>query len=549
MFYLSSSNPVKQNNHCLAKIANRRYFPAMSAAFTRRTLLATAAASLAAPGHAAPLRPLRFVPAGAVARPDPALANPVARAQTNMIWDMLYGQTAAGLATPQMVAGHDVSQDELTWRFRLRSGLRFHDGSKVRAADCVASIQRWAKRRAFGERLLRQTEQIRALDDNTFEIRLTKPFPLMLTALGGDICVVLPERLALGDPQAPPDEIIGSGPFRYAPGADGQPGFDRFPAYRPAQGPAEFTSGGKQANVDRVDWLALTDPAGIAAALQRGDIDWWHDPLVELLPSLRAAPGVRVSVGDPTGVMPILCFNHTQAPFNNPRLRRAILLAVDQDEFLQAAMGSEPEMTRAGIGVFTPGQPFANDAGLDVLTSPRDIDLVRKLVVQSGYRGEPVVLLSPSDIPRIQALTQVANDMFERIGLKVDYISLEWQALIQRRTSKAPASAGGWGAFCTSYSGLATASPATHLPLRATGEQAVTGWPTSRRLESLREDWFDATDLVSQQTICRAIQRVVWEDVPYIPLGQWFTPTATRADLAGIVRAPFPVFWGVERSK
>ena len=517
----------------------------MSADITRRTLLATAAAGLARPAGAAPiLRPLRFVPAGAVGRPDPAIPNPVARAQTNMIWDMLYGQTASGLATPQMVAGHDLSADELTWRFRLRAGLRFHDDNRVRAADCVASIQRWAKRRAFGERLLRQTEQIRALDDNTFEIRLTKPFPLMLTALGGDICVVLPEHLALGDPQVPPTDIIGSGPFRYAPGPDGQPGFDRFPTYRPAPGAAEFTSGGKRANVERVDWLGLTDPASIATALQRGDIDWWHDPLVELLPALRAAPGVRVSVADPTGVMPILCFNHTQPPFNNPRLRRAVLLAVDQDEFLQAAMGSEPEMTRAGIGVFTPGQPFANDAGLDVLTSSRDIDLVRKLVVQSGYRGEPVVLLSPTDIPRMQALTQVANDMFERIGLKVEYVSLEWQALIQRRTIKT-----NWGAFCTSYSGLATASPANHLPLRATGEQAATGWPTSRRLESLREDWFDAGDLASQQTICRAIQRVVWEDVPYIPLGQWFTPTATRADLTGIVRAPFPVFWGVERSR
>lgn len=519
----------------------------MIAPLSRRRLIATAATGLAMPAAAASSQPLRFVPAGIVGRPNPALATPVARAQSSMIWDMLYGQTASGIATPQMVAGHDLSADELTWRFRLRSGLRFHDGTKVRAADCVASIRLWARRRAFGERLLKQTEQLSALDDNTFEIRLSKPFPLMLTALGGDLCVVLPERLTLGDPLALPDEVIGSGPFRYAPGPDGQPGFDRFDAYRPAHGAAEFTSGGKRVLVSRVDWLSLADPIAAAAALQRGDIDWWHDPLVELLPALRSSPGVRVSAGDPTGVMPILCFNHTQPPFNNPRLRRAILLAVDQEEFLQAAMGSEPEMTRSGIGVFTQGHPYANEAGLDVLTSPRDIDLVRKLVMQSGYRGEPVVLLAPNDIPRMQALAHVANDTFERIGLKVDYVSMEWQTLLQRRTSKAPTNAGGWSAFCTSYPGTATVSPANHLPLRATGEQATTGWPTSRRLESLREAWFDAGDLASQQTICRAIQRVVWEEVPYIPLGQWFTPTATRTNLTGIVRAPFPVFWGVDR--
>ncbi|MBC7634416.1 MAG: ABC transporter substrate-binding protein, partial [Acetobacteraceae bacterium] len=118
----------------------------MIASLSRRHLIASAASGLALPAAAASSRPLRFVPAGVVGRPNPGLAAPVARAQTSMIWDMLYGQSAAGVATPQMVAGHDLSSDELTWRFRLRAGLRFHDGSRVRAADCVASIRRWAKR-------------------------------------------------------------------------------------------------------------------------------------------------------------------------------------------------------------------------------------------------------------------------------------------------------------------------------------------------------------------------------------------------------------------
>ena len=515
---------------------------------SRRTVLA---ASLSALGGTAGAqtgrRILRFVPASPPAAPDPLAANPVGRTQSHMIWDMLFGQSSAGVPSPQMVADYSVSADARLWRFTLRDGLRFHDGTAVRAGDCVASIRRWGKRRVLGAQLLRRTSAMRAIGDLRFEIRLDRPYPLMLYALASDLCFIMPEGLAKLDPDQPLSVFIGSGPFRYRGLVEGQPHFERFDAYRPAPGPADFTSGGKTVWFDQIDWHAPTDPATTAAALQQGAIDWWHDPLVDMLPQLRGNPEVRVGLLDPTGAMPALCFNHLLPPFNNPRLRRAVLLAVDQDEFVQAAMGGEPELTRSAVGIFTPDMPYANDVGMEVLTSPRDLALVRRLVVESGYAGERITLLGPSDIPRIQALAQVAGDLFERIGLKVDYVSLEWSALLQRRGLKVPPEAGGWNAFCTTYSGLATVSPANHAPIRANGVAVGTGWPDSKRLESLRDAWFDAPDLAGQQTICRAIQRVAWEDVPYIPLGQWFTPTATRSALVDIPRAPFPVFWGVRR--
>lgn len=517
----------------------------MSVLLPRRAVLAAAAAALGRPVRAQTRASvLRFVPAAVPGSPEPLLANPVARSQSHMIWDMLYGLSTAGVPSPQMVAGHEVAADGLTWRFTLRPGLRFHDGVPVLARDCVASIRRWGQRRVMGEQLLRRLAEMRALDNRRFELRLRAPFPPMLYALASDLCFVLPERLAAGTKLA---EMVGSGPFRYLGAPEGLPAFARFEGYVPAPGPADFTAGGKVVRFERVEWVAPAEPPVTLAALQRGLVDWWHDPLVDVLPVLRDTPGLRVSMADPTGAIPMLFFNHLQPPFNNARLRRAVLLAVDQDEFLQAAMGSEPELTRSGVGIFTPGMPFANDVGMEVLTSPRDLDLVRRLVVESGYRGEPVVLLGPSDIPRIQALSQVANDLFERIGLKVDYASLEWSALLQRRAMKEPVAAGGWSAFCTTYSGLATASPGTHMPIDGAGTEAGTGWPGSKRMESLRDAWFDAPDLAGEQTICRAIQRVAWEEVPYIPLGQWFTASATAANLSAVPRAPFPIFWGIGR--
>jgi peptide/nickel transport system substrate-binding protein len=156
-------------------------------------------------------------------------------------------------------------------------------------------------------------------------------------------------------------------------------------------------------------------------------------------------------------------------------------------------------------------------------------------------------LLSPADTPAVQALCQVARDLFEQAGMNVEYVSLDWAALQRRRASQEPAEQGGWSAFCTTYEGLALATPAGHAPLRGTGLAGWYGWPTSPRIETLREAWFEAPDLALQRAICAQIQLLVWEEVPYIPLGQWFNPTAMRSDLIDVVRAPFPVFWGARR--
>ncbi len=523
----------------------------------RRTFLAAnAAAALARPalaqvGRARNPRVLRFVPEGGLVNPDPiATPGAVARNHGFMIWDTLYGQDSAGNVSPQMAAGHEVSEDGLTWRFALREDLVFHDNTPVRGRDCVASILRWAKRRGLGQAMLARLDDIRALDDRSFEIRLAQPFSFVLEALGTDTCFIMPEHISRTDPGKPITAYIGSGPFRFLP-RDWVPGaraaYARWDKYVPIAGAPDFTSGGKLANFDRVEWIAMPDPASAAAALEQGAVDWVQLPLIDLLPVLRASAGVQVAVNDSIGVMPVLAFNHLHPPFDNPKLLRALLPVVDQSAFVEAAIGSEAGLIHVPAGVFTPGQTMASDAGLEVFTDPRDPVLARRLVAESGYNGEKVVLMSPSDYPAIQALCQVARDLFEQAGLTVDYASMDWRALEQRRASRAPPAAGGWSSFCTTFEGLSLASPAGHLPLRGNGVDGWFGWPTSPRIEALRKAWFAAPDLAAQRDLCAQMQVMVWEEVPFIPLGQWFNPTAMRADLVDVVKAPFPIFWGARK--
>src|SRR4051794_34391792 len=521
----------------------------MEALMKRRDFLAmTAATALARPAVAqGNARVLRFVPQGNLNNPDPVwTTTTIARNHGLMIWDTLYAVNGALEPKPQMVEGHEILDGGRTWRFKLRDELAFHNGERVRSDDCIASIQRWGKRRGLGQRLLEQTDEMRAVSDRVFEIRMRKPYALMATALA-DWCFVMPEHVAKTSPFEQITDFTGSGPFIFKRDewiSGSQAIYVRNGKYVPRQEPPDAASGGKVVNFDRVEWQIVPDQATAAAALQNNEVDWVEQPLFDLLPTLRKARGVRVMRNDNIGAVAMLALNHIHPPFNNQKLLRALLPAIDQNEFMQAAYGEEQDLYRTGVGVFTPGLPMATEAGLEVLTGKRDIALAKKLVAESGYAGEKVILMSPSDYADQQAYSQVFRELLEKLGIAVDYQSMDWGTLVQRRASREP---GVWNSFCTTYEGMSVANPASHLPLRGNGLEGWFGWPTDPEMETLRDAWFDAPDLEAQRKICDDMQRLAFEHVPFLPVGQRFLPTAARDSVTDIVPAPYPIFWGVRR--
>jgi len=526
----------------------------------RRTLLAGAAAIALAPPLARPAiaqsaaKTLKFIPEGNLQNPDPIWSTTtVARNFGYMIWDTLYGVDDSLTPRPQMCEGHEVADNGLTWRFRLRDGLVFHDGEKVRAADCIASIRRWMKRDGFAQRMEDATEELSATDDRSFVFRLKKPFPLLAHGLAkptANVCFIMPEHVAKTDPFKQIDDYTGSGPYvflrkEWTPGALAS--FARFDRYVSRQEAPSFVAGGKPVNFDRIEWNVMPDAATASAAMQAGENDWWQSPTVDLLPLLRKVRGLVVERVDGIGTVGVMRFNMLHPPFDNVKLRRAILSALNQADFMNAAMGGDPELSRIGVGVFTPGSPLANTAGLEVLTGPRDLALAKKLVTESGYAGEKIVFISPTDYPILNAECLVGSDLLAKLGLNVELQSMDWGTMIQRRNNKDTIDKGGWSAFCTGWEGLNLVDPGAHYPIAGTGTKGWFGWYESKRMEDLRTAWFDAADLATQKKVAEQIQMLVWEDAPYYPLGQWFQSIAHRNAIQGIVKAPFPLFWNVRK--
>ena len=525
----------------------------------RREFLATAvaAATLAAPaiGRSQPAKVLRIVPQADLALLDPIQSTVnVTRNHGFMVFDTLYGIDANLRPQPQMLDGHTISDDGKTWELTLRTPLTFHDGTPVLARDAVASINRWGKRDQFGVSLMTATDELSAPSDRVVRFRLKRPFPLLPAALGKmqtNMCAIMPQRLASASPFTQVTEMIGSGPFRFL-AAERVPGsrvvYEKNRDYVPRPGAETgFTSGPKIVNVDRVEWQIIPDPATAAAAIQAGEVDWIERPIPDLLPMLRANPNILVKANDPFGNMETFRLNHLQPPFNNPAIRRAILGAIDQTEIMSAVAGDDRSLWRAGIGVFPPGSPWANDAGMDVLNSPRDYDRVKREIAAAGYDGGRVVMLVGTDIPDIEACSQVGAAAFKRAGLNVDYQALDWGTVTQRIGSQKPLSEGGWSCFFVPNRGDDDLDPSVNGNLRGLGLKGYPGWPASPGLEALQSQWLDATDDTTRMRICRDIQMQVWQDVPYVPLGSYFLPMVFRRSLSGVVPG-FAKFWGVSKA-
>ena len=318
---------------------------------------------------------LRFVPQSDLSVLDPHWTSPyIVRNHGFMVFDTLYGVDGQSKPSPQMVKGHVTENDGRLWRLTLRDGLRFHDGAPVLARDCVASIKRWGRKDSFGQALLGATDELSADGDKVIVFRLKAPFPLLPDALGKNTSympAVMPERLALMDPAMPVTEMVGSGPFRFEAG-ERVPGalavYSRFDGYIPRpSGTPDWTAGPKVVHVDRVEWRTSSDPAQASAALQAGEVDWWENVSSDLLPLMRRNGAIKTEVQDPTGNIGVMRLNHLQPPFNNPAIRRALLGAISQADFMQATVGTDPSLWRDGVGVFCPGTPLATSAGMDAL--------------------------------------------------------------------------------------------------------------------------------------------------------------------------------------
>jgi peptide/nickel transport system substrate-binding protein len=521
----------------------------------RRAFLASAAATaLARPAIAAGTKPLVFVPQSNLTSLDPVwTAATVTRNFALMVYETLYARDLSYTPRPLMVAGHVIEDDGKRWIMTLRDGLVFHDGTPVRAQDCVASLKRWLARDQASTTFAPRVAAIEARDDRTLVWRLHKPFPTLpyFLSKAQPQPVIVPERLAATDPYKQLTEIVGCGPFRFVADeyvSGSRAVFAKFDKYTPRQEPASYAAGGHHVKLERVEWHVIPDPSTAANALATGEVDWLELPQPDLISMLAGQSGVRTGQLDVFGTVGHLRPNAIQGPTANPGVRRAMLAAVNQKDEMIAAMGDDPTLWRVPMGYFLPGSPSANDAGMDVMRNRRSVDQVKRMLDEAGYAGERLSFMHPTDQLAYHAFCTVAVDSFRKVGINVDDELVDWGTILQRRNSKAPLDKGGWSLFPGGAPGGDLYDPLMAGILRSNGDKAWVGWPNDPKLEAAYDAWIDAETDTERRKLERDFQAAAFNSVPVIPLGQYLPKAAWRSNVTGLLKGSAPVFWEAEKA-
>jgi peptide/nickel transport system substrate-binding protein len=329
----------------------------------------------------------------------------------------------------------------------------------------------------------------------------------------------------------------------WVPGA--RAAFEKFSDYAPRSEPGSWLAGGKRMLAERVEWVVMPDPATAAAALQNGEIDWWENPISDLVPLLRKNRNVAVDIADPLGNIGSFRMNHLYPPFNEVRARRAVLMAMSQEDYMRAIVGDDDSLWKPLPGFFTPGTPLYTEEGGEILKGPRNLDGAKKLLEQSGYAGQPVTCLVAQDQPITKAQGDVTADLLKRLGMNVDFAAIDWGTVGARRSMKTAPGQGGWQMFHTWHSGADCINPAVAIGVRASGEKAWFGWPNAPEVETQVTAWYEAKSLDEEKAAIGRLNKAALDNVVYAPTGFFLGYQAWRKNVSGVVKGPLPFFWGV----
>ncbi|WJR79217.1 ABC transporter substrate-binding protein [Bradyrhizobium sp. NP1] len=469
-----------------------------------------------------------------------------------MVYDTLFSLDSKRVPRPQMVDTYTVTEDGKTFVFKLRPSLRFHDGAPVTSRDVIASLQRWGKKDGLG-RMLMEASELTAIEDDRFQLKLTKPFGMVLEALGkpGTYApFIMPARIASASPDVAIKDATGSGPYifkqdEWVPGSKSV--YVRNPHWVSRSEPPDFLSGAKIPKIQRVEWVSFPDPNVALSALQTGEIDYFEYPPLDLVGIVQERRDLKLVKVDPWGAQGWIRPNSLHPPFNNPKARQALLHLVDQNQYMQT-LGVPRDMYYQHCGaIFLCGTPLETDVGASDYLTP-NAKLARSLLEEAGYNGEKLVVLHPTDIPDMDAATTVTAQSLRKIGVNVDLQAMAWGTLLGRRLKREAPAQGGWNLYHTLDFSFNIDTPMANSFLVSSCDDAGPGWPCDAEIETLRFAWAKEPDAAKRLDVAKQIQRRFYQTVPYVPWGQFSRPVATRASVQNIGATFIPVFWNLTKT-
>jgi len=442
-------------------------------------------------------------------------------------YEGLFTYDATYQAIPELVETHTVSDDGLTHTMALRKGVMFHNGDELKAADAIASVERWGRISGVGKRLMEKTSELAQVDDYTLEFRLSEPYGTILIALAHNTqaCTIFPKSIldAAGDePMTDPTQYIGTGPYKLVDWQrDAAMRFERFADYQSAAGDKPLGYGGKKyAYVDAIEFIPVPDEAARVAGLQAGDYDLGLDIGNDQYDVLKDSAGIVAEILIPTD-WDVFFLNWKSPMMGNLAMRQAVQAAFDHKPMLQSGRGGD-EFIQLDPGLMMKQTPWHSTAGEEHY-NVNDPALAKQKLQEAGYNGEPLRFMTTQEYSYMYGEAIVAQQQLEAVGITVDLQVSDWATVLERRAKPEE-----WDMFGTGHGFVPDPSQISYV-----GQMnQYPGWWSSESSLALAAELLAESDFDTRMPIFEKIQTAHYTEIPAIKIGDSST-VSYRSDKVG----------------
>ena len=451
------------------------------------------------------------------------------------IYETLYTYDKQYNAVPMLVESHTTADGGRTYLFKLRRGVKFHNGKEMTSADVVASLKRWGRLATPGKAVWRNVEGVEARDAHTVAMLLKEPSGALLAALArpNNGAAIYPKEIVEAAGDQPVKEYIGTGPYRFVEHKpDRHVRVARFKDYV-ARADAPNGPGGKRtAYLDEILFMPVPDVTVRLAGVETGEYDFAQQIKQDQYDRVKATKGVEALVLKPSGWSTAV-LNHKQGLMTDRKLRQAFQAALDMEPIMAAGFGHK-DFYRLDGSLMYPEQPQWHSKVATELYNQKNKAKAQKLLKEAGYTGQPVRWVTTKEYEWMYRNALVAKQQLEEAGFKIDLQVVDWATLVQRRNKPEL-----FDVFSTGF---------TFGPEPALATSVQCGWPgwwcqedKERAMEALARE----TDQKKRKVHWERVQQIFHEDVGRIKFGDYFSLDVVRKDVKNFPAAPWTAFWNV----
>ena len=455
------------------------------------------------------------------------------------VFETLYTYDKQYNPIPLLAEGHTVSDNGRAYTFRLRRGVKFHNGRDLTAEDVVLSLKRWGKLATPGKAIWKNVEGIEAKDPATVVMYLKEPSAVLLMGLArpNNGAVIYPKEVMAATGDAAIKDNIGTGPYRFVEHRpDRHIRLTRFKEYSARSEPPSFFGGKRVAYLDEIRFIPVPDVAVRLAGVESGEYHVAQQIKQDQYERIKSLPGLVMSVVKPTGWSTAV-LNHKQGVMTDKRIRQAVQAALDMEPIMAAGFGDKA-FYRVDPSLMHQEQPQWHSKAGGEYYNQKNPEKAKKLLKDAGYSGQPVRWITTKEYEYMYKHALVAKQQLEAVGLKIDLQVVDWATLVQRRNKP------------ELYDIFSTAITFNPEPGLNTGVQC--NWPGWWCLED-KEQWLDSvsreTDPRKRKAMWDKVQVLFYEDVGRIKLGDWFGLLVHRKDVRGYQTSNEQAFFNVWLAK